>query len=181
MRRVLIVGHPGSGKSTLAPKLGAILNLPVHHLDQLFWQPGWVESDRAEFRERIIQVLEGESWIIDGSYTATLPLRLQYADTAIHLDFPRLLCMWRINRRVIEGFGRVRPDLAEDCPEHFDWPFQRWCWRYRRRQRPLILSALEEAKHVRVITMECPAEVEAFVAGLGAEFSGGEGQGPGAQ
>ncbi|HOP07775.1 MAG TPA: hypothetical protein PLF13_10845 [candidate division Zixibacteria bacterium] len=165
-KRIVVIGHPGSGKSTLAGRLGPILKLPVFHLDKLFWKPGWVESDREAFRRKITEVMEGEIWIIDGSYTSTLPLRLQYADTAVHLDFSRLLCMWRINRRWITSYGRVRPDLADDCPERFDWSFQRWCWRYRRRQRPLIMSALKDAPQVRTITLTCPGQVEAWLASL---------------
>lgn len=42
MRRVMIVGHPGSGKSTLARAMGERTGLPVVHIDQIHWRPGWV-------------------------------------------------------------------------------------------------------------------------------------------
>jgi adenylate kinase family enzyme len=42
MQRVLVLGSSGSGKSTFARKLGEITGLPVVHIDQLFWEPGWV-------------------------------------------------------------------------------------------------------------------------------------------
>ncbi|CAN5686044.1 hypothetical protein BH24CHL4_BH24CHL4_24990 [soil metagenome] len=49
MQRVTIVGSAGLGKSTLARRLGTLLDLPVAHLDTLYWQPGWAQpSHRAE-------------------------------------------------------------------------------------------------------------------------------------
>ena len=43
MQRIVVMGPPGSGKSTLARRLGARHGLPVFHLDQAYWRPGWVE------------------------------------------------------------------------------------------------------------------------------------------
>ena len=39
--KIAIIGNPGSGKSTLASKLHHILGIPIYHLDQYFWKPGW--------------------------------------------------------------------------------------------------------------------------------------------
>ncbi len=50
MQRIAILGCSGGGKSTLARALGEALDLPVVHLDQLYWLPGWVERDKAGFR-----------------------------------------------------------------------------------------------------------------------------------
>ena len=39
-QRVVVIGCSGSGKSTLARIIGDTLELPVYHLDSLYWQPG---------------------------------------------------------------------------------------------------------------------------------------------
>ena len=45
-QRALIIGGVGSGKTALAIRLGEKLSLPVHHLDRLYWQPGWQHENR---------------------------------------------------------------------------------------------------------------------------------------
>ena len=54
MERILIIGCGGAGKSTMARQLGDKLQIPVVHLDKLFWKPGWVESSREEIDAKIM-------------------------------------------------------------------------------------------------------------------------------
>jgi hypothetical protein len=86
MERVLVLGSPGSGKSTFARQLAATLGLPVFHLDQIYWNPGWVETPPEQFREVQRALVRGERWIIDGDYGATLEVRLAAAGTVVVLD-----------------------------------------------------------------------------------------------
>lgn len=63
MQRIVILGNAGSGKSTLARALGKRLDLPVVHLDTLFWEPGWVEPDAEQFRLRVSEAIATDAWI----------------------------------------------------------------------------------------------------------------------
>jgi len=132
VQRVLIIGPCGSGKSTLAFTLGRRLGLPVHHMDQLGWLPGWVEADKDQLRETLGAMVATERWLIEGNYGSTLDLRLHRADTVVYLDFPIALCLWRVLRRVLRYRGRTRPDMTDGCPERFDLEFFRyilfWNW-----------------------------------------------------
>ncbi len=167
MQRILIVGNAGAGKSTLAAKLGSILTLPVIHLDQHFWQPGWVETQQAAWRVKVGELVSGERWIIDGNYDRTLDIRLPRADTVIYLDFPTRTCVWQIVKRIITGYGRTRPDLAPGCPEKIDLEFLRWAWRFRRDVRPRVYASLEKFFHgEKLIILTAPAEVSAFLSSL---------------
>ncbi len=123
MQRVLIIGPCGSGKSTLARELAPRMGLPLVHMDQLGWQAGWIETEKAELRARIADAVAQDSWLIEGNYGSTLAPRLERADTVIYLDFPIRLCLWRLIRRVTTLRGQSRPDMPEDCPERFDLAF----------------------------------------------------------
>ncbi len=142
MRRILILGPPGSGKSTLARKLGARLGLPVFHLDQAYWCPGWVAAEPGAFRAEVARIAALPAWVIDGNYTGTIAPRLAAADTLIYLDVPAWLSLARILRRVAASYGRRRPDMAEGCREQFDLAFLGYAltWNSKRRARSLALA-----------------------------------------
>ena len=123
MDRVLIIGPCGSGKSTLARELAPRLGLPLMHMDQLGWQAGWVETDKAILHARLAEAVAGERWLIEGNYGSTLAPRLERADTVIYLDFPILLCLWRLIKRIMLHRGQSLPDMPEGCPERFDAAF----------------------------------------------------------
>ena len=48
-KRIMIVGSSGSGKTTFSRNLHKKLNLPVIHLDKLFWKENWVQTPREEW------------------------------------------------------------------------------------------------------------------------------------
>ena len=123
MRRVIIIGPCGSGKSTLARELAPLMGLPLIHMDQLNWNPGWIETERSALRARVEDVAARDAWLIDGNYGSVLAPRLERADTVIYLDFPIRLCLWRLIRRIVSHRGQSRPDMPEGCPERFDLAF----------------------------------------------------------
>lgn len=123
MERVLVIGPCGAGKSTLSMELGRRLDLPVHHMDQLNWRPGWIESGKDELRAQLDTIVTGHRWLIDGNYGGTMEPRLARADTVVYLDYPIHLCLRRLLSRVWAYRGRTRPDMTEGCPERFDLEF----------------------------------------------------------
>lgn len=140
----MVIGHPGAGKSTLAIELGRILDLPVIHLDREYWQPGWVELTDNEWEDRVTTLASQGRWVMDGSYDRTLRSRLPRAEIVLLLDFPRLLCMRRIIKRILTGWGKVRTDMGDGCPEKIDFGFFKFVWNYRRDRMPNVKSKLAE-------------------------------------
>jgi adenylate kinase family enzyme len=142
VRRVLILGTGGAGKSTLAVRVGARLRLPVIHLDQHFWNAGWVPTPPDEWRNVVSELVARPCWVIDGNYAGTLDMRLPRADLVVFLDLPRRVAMTRVIRRWLGSRGRSRSDMAAGCPEHFDAEFLWWVWRFPRTSRPEVIALL---------------------------------------
>lgn len=163
MERVILIGCGGAGKSTMARALGEKTGLPVVHLDQIFWRENWQSIPKEEF-DRLLQIeLEKPRWIIDGDYGRTLPLRLQYCDTVVFLDYPRLECLLGVIKRILTSYGRSRPDMAPGCRERLDWEFLTWVWNWRKNKRQNILDALANAKGVRIIILKNRKEGRKFL------------------
>ena len=163
MKRILVIGCPGSGKSRLSQILGEKLGLPVVHLDQLWWKPGWQNVSVEEFDEQLDAVLEREKWIIDGNFSRTMPLRLRYCDTIIYLDYSRWECLLGMTQRVLGSYGKVRPDMAEGCPERFDWEFVKYIWNFNRDNRVRNSTWTAQAKHAKAIVLKNRKEARAFL------------------
>lgn len=163
MRRVLIVGSGGSGKSTLARQLGVRLGLPVVHLDQHYFAPGWVEPSPEDWADTVDQLVAQDAWVMDGNYGGTMERRIAAADTVIFLDRSRWLCLWRVVTRWLRNLGRTRPDMALDCPERVELAFVHYILAYPAMRRPGVLARLVKADHARVFRLRSGREVRAFL------------------
>ena len=162
MQRVLVIGPCGAGKSTLAKELAQKLALPLFHMDQLNWQPGWVESSKDEIREKLAKIIETERWLIDGNYGGTLAERLERADTVVYLDYPISLCVARVLRRIWTYRGRTRPDMTEGCPERFDLEFMIYLIRWNSGPRPRTEARLNGHEH-KIIRLGSPDKLRCWI------------------
>jgi len=163
MERILIIGCGGAGKSTLARQLGEKLNLPVVHLDKLFWHPGWVESAKEEIDKKIMEAMSASQWIIDGNYNRTLPKRLECSDTVIYLDFSRIACLMGVAKRILTTYGKVRPDMGEGCPERINLEFLMWVWNFNKKHREKYYRMLYETDGIEKIVLKNRRAVKLFL------------------
>lgn len=164
MRKVLVIGSGGAGKSTFARRLGKLLDIEVIHLDALYWNAGWVETPKPVWAKRVAELVERDAWIMDGNYSGTFDIRLKACDAVVFLDMPRLLCLWRVLKRLMIYRNRTRPDMAEGCGEKLNWEFLLWVWNYPKRTRPKIIDWIREnSGSKKVIRLRSPAEVERYL------------------
>jgi adenylate kinase family enzyme len=150
-QRILIIGSPGAGKTTFSKRLAQDTGLPLFHLDEMFWQAGWVEQDKGVFDKILREVLVQNQWIIDGNYKRTLAERLKYADSVYFLDIGR----WRATYRILKRWLMREGLQAEGCPQRADLAFVKFVfWTFPRRDRQRIIDLLDQHKDlidVRVI------------------------------
>jgi adenylate kinase family enzyme len=164
MQRVLVIGSSGSGKTTLSRRLGTLLKLPVIHLDTLYWSPGWVEPDKAQWSETVRKVIGEKTWVLDGNYSGTLADRIAAADTVVFLDLSRLVCVWRVLKRVAKHRGETRPEMPDGCPEKLNLAFLLWIWNYPSRSRRKVLALLEACRATKnVVHLRTRRDVERFL------------------
>lgn len=141
MKRVAVIGSGGSGKTTFSVELARITGLPLFHLDEYYWRPGWVETPMDVWRAVQSELVAKERWIIEGNYSSTYDLRLSRVDTVIVLAPPRRTCLYRVLKRVAVNWHQSVQ--APGCPEHFDVSFLHWVWRFPYDARPRLEEALE--------------------------------------
>ncbi|HEU5160822.1 MAG TPA: hypothetical protein VFU43_27745 [Streptosporangiaceae bacterium] len=110
--RIVVVGCPGAGKTTFARLLGSAAALPVHHLDDEYWQPGWVRTDPAAWERRQDALTRADQWIIDGNYLPTLHRRVSHAQVVVMVDAATAVCLGRVMRRA----WRIHRGRYDDLP-----------------------------------------------------------------
>ncbi len=169
--RVLCFGATGSGKSTLARALGEALELPVILIDDVCWDPGWVQPPREELDARVLPLLDRERYVIDSVYGSQNAAALARVDAIVGLDYPRATSLARLVRRtwrrirtrepVCNGnVETLRRALSSDSI--IAWHFRSW-----RSKRARIRVWHADPGCPPVIVLRRPRDAEALLERLG--------------
>ncbi len=133
----MVIGSPGSGKSTFSIKLAELTDIPLIHLDKEFWNNG-----------------------------ATMDLRLEKADTVICFKLSRTSCLWGYFKRVITNLGKIRPDMAEGCPEKLDFEFMKYIWDFPKTLGQGNVDRLEKCRDKQIIVFKNRREENKYISEL---------------
>ncbi|HQU86396.1 MAG TPA: DNA topology modulation protein [Pyrinomonadaceae bacterium] len=170
MKKIIIIGSGGAGKSTFARELGKLLKIEVLHLDKLYWKPNWVEPPKDEWKKLLEKELQKDEWIMDGNFGGTLEMRLNYCDTVIFLELPRVVCLYRTFKRWTKYWNTNRPDMTVGCNEKFDLEFLGWIWNFPKTKKPKIDELLKRFEHEKtIIRLHSAKEVKQFLEKLKAK------------
>ncbi len=169
--RVLCFGVTGSGKSTLAAALAERLDLPLVLIDELCWEPGWVQPPRDELDRRILPVLERDAYVLDSVYGIHNHLALERVDVIVALDYPRLTSFARLLRRSAQRI-RTREAVCNGNVETLGRTLARdsilwWHIRSWRSKRERIRRWHADASAPPVLVLPMPRDAEALLAQLG--------------
>ena len=159
MKKVIVIGCPGSGKSTFSKALHKITNIPLFHLDMIFWNADKTTVEKPVFLDRLFKIIQSDEWIIDGNYGSTMELRMQACDTVIFLDYPLDVCLNGIKERK----GKPRSDLPWIEPDEDDVEFLEFIKNYNSQSRPKVMELLDRFSHKDVIIFSNRTQAEEFL------------------
>ncbi|GAA1421542.1 adenylate kinase [Agrococcus citreus] len=176
-RRVLCFGVTGSGKSTMALALGERLGLPVTLMDELCWQPGWVQRSREEIDASVLPILASDAYVLDTVYGFHNQQALEHVDVIIGLDYPRAVSLARLVRRtwrrirtrelVCNGnVETLRLALAKDSV--IVWHFRSW-----RSKRERMRAWHADTSAPPVLLLSRPADADRLLRDLRGSTSRG--------
>ncbi|MDB6081404.1 MAG: hypothetical protein JWO53_676 [Chlamydiia bacterium] len=167
--RVMIFGIPGSGKSTFAVRLGELVHLPVDHLDRHFFVANWAERDYSEFLQIQKTLVEKERWIIDGNSIKSFEMRFQRATLVLYFKYNRLLCLWRIFKRLFRKNPQIL-DKAEGCPEKVRLRLISYLWGFDIRVSHSIQELCKKYPDVPFYVVQSDREAEKIIQKFYHEF-----------
>ena len=175
MFRVQIIGGSGAGKNTLGRRLAQRHGLPFVDLDDLFWEPGWVDVGHAELARRLAPRVASDGWVVAGNYGPTTePLLWPRLTHLLVLDLPYGLMMRRtVTRTVWRGLTDApccngnRESLRRMFDEGGVIRYLHRTWD-KRHARFACIADEPALAHAQVQRLRHPREVAAFEAqGLG--------------
>ncbi|MCQ2975293.1 MAG: hypothetical protein MJ211_10865 [Bacteroidales bacterium] len=156
MQKIIIIGCPGSGKSFLSKKLNLLTNIPLYHLDNIWWNKNGNHISREEFDKKLLKILNLKSWIIDGDYSRTYEIRIKYCDTIIFLDFSENQCIKGISERINQQ--------RDDCPiNQIDSQLINIIKKYNKENKPKIFELLKKYTEKKILIFKERSETEKWI------------------
>ncbi len=160
MKKIIVIGCPGSGKSTFAKALQQKINLPLYHLDMLYWNADRTIVDKTIFYEKQFSIIQTDEWIIDGNYGSTMELRIQSCDTIFFLDYPLEICLDGINARR----GKPRSDMPwQEKSDEEDFEFLDFVKNYHLKNRPQVIELLDRYSDKKIYVFKNRNEANDFL------------------
>ena len=160
MKKIIVIGCPGSGKSTFSKALHKITQIPLFHLDMMYWNADRTIVEKPVFLERLANAMQTSAWIIDGNYASTMESRLQACDTVIFLDYPLDVCLNGIRER--QGKPRTDMPWTENENEE-DAAFIDFIKNYNLQSRPSVINLLSQYEEKEIHVFKSRGEADAFL------------------
>lgn len=172
-QKINVVGTSGSGKSTFSRQLAQTLNISYIEMDKIYWKADWQEPSDDEFFTKLEAELSSQSWVLDGNYTRTIPLKWQKATHVIWLDysFPRTLYQ-ALKRAFTRSWNKEELWPNTGNIETFKKAFFSrdsivlWTIKHYRinRKKYLGIMASNRYPHIEFIHIQSPKQAQQFLA-----------------
>ena len=168
MKKITICGVTASGKTTLANKISTLLDIPVYHMDRIFWKDNGVFASQTEGIEEVSKIFKEPHWIIEGSMprSKTFDMRLSEADTIIFYDLPLLLILWRQTKRFFTYYNKVRPDMGGNNKQKYPFTIKdiKYALNFPLKEQYSKIMTYKETKNIFII--KNPKDEQIFLSNL---------------
>lgn len=173
--KINVIGTSGSGKSTFARALAQQLSLPYIEMDALFWKAHWTQSTDAEFLEKLERALVEPSWVLDGNYKRSTPVKWRSIDMVIWIDYSFTRTLYQAVKRALARIWTKKELWAgtgnrETFRQSFFsresiilWTLKTY---YKNRQSYQAMMASPLKNRIRFVRLRSPREAEKFIATL---------------
>lgn len=157
--KIAVIGGAGSGKTTLSDKLGNVLHLPVYHIDGIHHLANWEIRDKDERDRIILDKINEEKWIMDGTYRSTLDERVKKADLIIFLDYYSIVKVKNVIIRFLKNPNKEKPEIP-GCKENLSLKFIKWTFFWNKNKRGFVLDVLEKNKDKNILIFKSRRQLE---------------------
>lgn len=171
--RINIVGSSGSGKSTTGKLIAKKLCYPYVELDEIQWKPNWTESTEEELFSSLERSLQEESWVLDGNYSKTVPIKWKRVELVVWLDLPYWLVLYQVISRTFRRSITKEALWAGNRETLKKAFFERdsiilWCLTNLGKVRRQYLAAMVDPRysHIRFVRIRSRKELGLFLASL---------------
>ena len=159
MKKIIVIGCPGSGKTTFSEKLRDKFGLPLFYLDAIWHKADSTHISREEFDTRLSEIINRDTWLIDGNYSRTVERRVAACDTVFLFDLPTSDCIDGAKSRL----GKKRADMPWIDTE-LDPKLREQIERFRIENISGIYELLEKYKDGRkIVIFKSREEADSFI------------------
>ena len=146
--KIYIIGCSGTGKTYLAKKLSNKYNIPHYDLDNIYWDNSLQKygiKTEIEKRDKLLQdILEEDSWIIEGIYYKWLEQSFKDADIIYVLDLQKYIYKFRIIKRFIKRKLRLEAGKKETLKSLLN--LLKWTDKFQNENMKEIIKIFEKYK-----------------------------------
>jgi adenylate kinase family enzyme len=139
-------------------------------VDDLTWEPGWVQVADDEQRRRMEALCAEDRWILDTAYGKWLDVPLTRVQLIVGLDYPRWISLSRLVRRTLIR-AIDRRTICNGNTESFRQMFSdesiiRWHFRSFARKRARIRAWAADPAAPAVVRLTSPRQTRRWLASL---------------
>ena len=125
------------------------------------------KNNNPEFEEmekKVDELIQKDSWIIDGNFLYNALKRFDECDTIFFLDLNRFVCTRSVIKRHKQYKGKHRDSRSDDCDERITISYLKWVIRdFYKTSRKIILQYIKENHNKNIIILKNRKQVNKYL------------------